>query len=711
MNARLLLAAAVVLPLVTAGCRGCDDQTNKVKAVLTVSPTSLDFGQVKVGDSGEGIVKLTSQSQTSVVISGITVEDGSIPGSAAAYTVVDAPEVVPTLGNATFSVRFAPTALQAYDATLVVASNDPDHPRIEVALNGEGAHPVMTVTPECDPAQKCRGTAVVDPPSLDFGAEPLSRAVPIPVTQLPRVTVVNESEVALVLSKIAIEGEDPTAFILEGGGAQEDAMTLDAGAGVSLSIRFKPTSEQQTDYRAELVLQGDDPDHPEVRVPLTGTLGPNLPPQVCANISKVKPGIGSGQLNYDTAADWAPLLVPPPGGYDFTNTRNIDPKATVTFSAFSNATDDSTCTTDPEDLRQGLVYKWEMTQWPGGGKKVKLAGDTSPIASLTAPAASGAYEVDLTVTDAQGHSTTVPIRFAVVIKEDLVVQLSWDGHDRAYAGVDLDVHLVRPSSAVDPKNPFSGVFSYFEEGPDQDTSGDVNGFSNQYLSRPGVSALLGFHWGDEPDTSDDPRLNLDDLGNGELYENVSLNFPEHDPDCATQACRYKVFVHYFKDGRNHPSAPSCNTGGTCTDGTRCDCSASSDRCVFNDAPKGAAANGPGKCFEAPEPVVRIFFKGDPNPAAVIPLQIFAQPDDLRIGAPCQMLYVADVVWPARNSAPPDGGTGPQPTVEVKGADAEGRISNPELSRFGIRLQGGLECTANVAQGGSSLENWFSEEPL
>ena len=45
-----------------------------------------------------------------------------------------------------------------------------------------------------------------------------------------------------------------------------------------------------------------------------------------------------------------------------------------------------------------------------------------------------------------------------------------------------------------------------------------------------------------------------------------------------------------------------------------------------------------------------------------------------------------------------------------GADANGKIVAPEITRYGIRLQGGLECTANIAYGSSSLDNWYAPEP-
>jgi hypothetical protein len=81
-------------------------------------------------------------------------------------------------------------------------------------------------------------------------------------------------------------------------------------------------------------------------------------------------------------------------------------------------------------------------------------------------------------------------------------------------------------------------------------------------------------------------------------------------------------------------------------------------------------------------------------------------DDLTIGAPCQMLYVADVVWPAKNDAgtAPDGGPG-LARIVVKGADGTGRVVSPLWTRFGFRQQGSLQCSPD-----DSIRSWYSKQP-
>jgi hypothetical protein len=452
-----------------------------------------------------------------------------------------------------------------------------------------------------------------------------------------------------------------------------------------------------------VVIESDDPSRPQVVVSLAGRLRDNLPPRLCANLTRVQPGDGSALIRYDSPEDWAPLLVPPNTGYDFTATRDVQPKSVVTFSAHSSA-DTTTCTTDPEDERIGLTYSWELIAWPAGSNKPAVAGAGSPTASM-APIATGLYELRLQVKDAQDHLSQTTLRFAVALKQDLVVQLSWNAVTAASTGIDLDLHLVRPS-ATTPGVDFAGAFDPFDVA--DGTSGDINGYAvSAILGAPGAG--LDFDWG-QPGAPDDPRLNIDDVGFSGQLENISLNYPENDPACATADCAYKVMVHYYKDARTTGSTGNCqvtNAGG-CVDGAACNCPSGS-RCVALTAEKGTAPSGNGKCYVAPQPVVRIFFKSSAVPAEVIPLDTLNPQNPVEVGAPCQLLYIADVIWPAK-----DGSTGTAPRVVIQGTDPgqpgdeAKRLVAPKLARFGIRQTDSLQCSPNTGSGGQ--DDWYAQEP-
>jgi hypothetical protein len=340
-------------------------------------------------------------------------------------------------------------------------------------------------------------------------------------------------------------------------------------------------------------------------------------------------------------------------------------------------------------------------------------GSTAPIGSATtatptlAPVITGTYTVQFTATDAEGYSTSTTLTFDVVLKRDLVVQLSWNTPDGGYPGVDLDLHLIRPSSA-DAGDPFSGAFSYFNESPTGMTSGDINGKSkNQLNGNPGFN----FAWGDQS-IADAPTLDADDTGSGPLVENIALNYPENDPLCANQSCDYKVMVHYFQDHRIAGSPPQCTVSAGCLDGDSCNCGDPATACVANTADAGQPATGSGLCYVAPTPEIRVYIKANPIPRAVIPLDTLAPPNPVPVGAPCEIWYVADVIWPSRafvaDAGPfTDGGFPAQ--VIAWGADA-GRVVSPRLSRFGQRQPGGLACSPDIVQGNSITPNWYGPEP-
>lgn len=705
---RTPMVLGIVFVLVASGCR-CGSGVSAVKPSLTVSPASVDFGQVKNGEAQARTLTFEARTQAAVAIASIALEPGTAAGGVEGFTLGTRPTSVDPFGKVTMPITFRPTQLVQYQATLVVTSDDPEKPIVRVPLVGEGARPIIAVTPVCERAQQCTGTVTVTPPSIDFGQEPLVRPTPTPASQLPGAVITNDGPVPLSVKRVAIEGPDAAAFTF----AQTEATPweLMPGEGRTPQLRFRPTSAAQGSYQAQLVVESEDPERPRIAVALRGALLPNQPPRVCFNVTRVTPPpTGGGPRDYASQASWAPLLVPPMSGYDFTLTRDIRPGELVQLSALSDAVDASTCTTDPETGRANLTWSWRLVSVPMGARVPALAGASTPNLQFR-PVVTGDYELELTVSDGMAQ-TVVTGRLACAVKQDLVVQLEWTGFD----GVDLDLHLVRPSAATSG-DPFSGAFQFFDaptaDGGASQTSGDLNG----YAARTVLPTIAGanFNWG-EPGSLDDPTLNLDNTGmsgagpGGDLIENISLDNPEHDARCATSPCRYKVLVHYFRDDRmSSPLACTVDGGTGCRDGERCACAGAGERCVAESAPIGDAGVGPGKCFVAPTPTVRIFVKGARTPAAVIPLQGLAPPDEVAIGGPCQMWSVAEIVWPPRSAlgSLPDGGT-PLPTIAVTGQADGGAIVSPAFGRFGYRPMGGsLRCSPDLTINGAS---WFGQNP-
>jgi hypothetical protein len=675
--------------LVFASDCTCGSKVTKVAPSLGVTPVGLDFGQVKTGHAAQATLTLSARTDAPVTLSGIKLE------TAEGFTLGPLPTGIDALGQAQVLVTFAPTALQAYAGTLVITSNDAESPTLRVPIVGEGAKPILEVTPECLTARGCTAMAALTPPSIDFGLTPLTQVTPVDASKLPTVNIVNSGPVALTVASAVFAGADAAAFSLAGNSTFPPAgLVLEPGEGRNLQLQFKPTAASKLSYAGQLVIASDDPDHPTVAVALRGALAPNAAPVVCANLVRAVPAsTGDGPRDYSSATQWAPLLVAPAAGYDFTLTRDVRPGDLAVFSALSDSSNAAACTSDPEDGRTGLTYAWRIVTAPVGAAGLAFSGASTAQAQLR-PVVTGQYSLELSVKDAQLQETTVQIRFAVAVRQDLVVQLQWLG----FSDVDLDLHLVRPSAEP---------FSFFNSGTASKTSGDLNGYA-AHLVRSNPGAGYDFDWG-QPGSADDPTLNLDDTGSGPLLENISLNFPENDSACATASCIYGVYVHSFNDQRlSAPSGCFLDASPGCHDGEACHCP-QTQRCVADSAPIGDAGIGTGKCFVAPQPVVRLFLKGDLAPAKVIPLQTLAPPDLLAVGAPCQMLHVADISWPAKSAigSLPDGGT-PAPIITVPGADGTGRVSSPAITRFGYRQAGGsLQCSPDLTVG---TVQWYSAQP-
>jgi hypothetical protein len=622
--------------LLVLACHG--QQVQQIAPAVAVDATARDFGAVRVGTTVTLSIDVQSVSKADLMVGATVTGDG--------FTVMSAPSTVTGLGSDSVVLAFSPAAAMPYAGMLTLTTNDMMHPSLDIPLAGHGAFGALAVTAICNPAAHCEAMVMNGPPGITFAPEPFVRLEPVVPSALPALTLRSAGEVPVVLEQLAISGG---AFSWVGNATVPDGgLSLAPDASVTLPLRFTPTSDTQLAYAGAAAITTDVS---TVMVPLSGQLRPNLPPRVCFNLVQVVPADGSPPRNYPS--DGSP---PPDGGYDFTATRDVPPRAELQLSALSDPNDESTCTYDPDDGRLGLTWQWQILSQPSGSTPVALAGADTPVVSLRAFAV-GRYVVQLTVTDSEMNSTTALGAFTVALKSDLLVQLEWGG----FAGVDLDLHLIRPGAA-----PFS--------------PGDLNGYSLTATPDAG-----DFDWG-LPGPLDDPHLNIDDTGSGPLLENISLDKPENDPACAGAPCVYQVQVHYFRDARMHASLPACAVSGGCHDGETCNC-AGADVCVASSAPIGSAASGAGVCLPPVNPVVRLFFRGATTPAQEIPLP----PGVLTLGAPCELMHVADVVWQARGS---DGGIGV--------ADAGAAIT-----RYGFRQAGNLQCAPDTTRSGRP---WYGLEP-
>jgi hypothetical protein len=100
---------------------------------ISVSPASLNFGQVVVGSTGDRTLTVSNLGTQTLNVSSLTPSDP-------AFSVVSptTPFSVAPGNNALVTLRFTPAAVMIYNGNLQIASNDPDESNISVPLSGQG---------------------------------------------------------------------------------------------------------------------------------------------------------------------------------------------------------------------------------------------------------------------------------------------------------------------------------------------------------------------------------------------------------------------------------------------------------------------------------------------------------------------------------------------------------------------------------------------
>ncbi|GAB4255676.1 choice-of-anchor D domain-containing protein [Deferrisoma sp.] len=207
-----------------------------------VVSSSLDFGQVRLGEKKTLTATIQNDGPGVLEVSGPSVVLGDEEAEAAPFEVAlgeNCGAVSP--GEAcSITVTFSPTARVAYEASLSVTTNDPEYPEGTVVLTGTGVAPKV---------------AVVSPNDLkiDFGETTIGS------TAEQTLTVKNDGNADLSLG---FETSSP-AFTV----TPEEA-TLVPGQTRDITVRFAPTVAGG--YEGSLTLTTNDPDQGSETIALEG---------------------------------------------------------------------------------------------------------------------------------------------------------------------------------------------------------------------------------------------------------------------------------------------------------------------------------------------------------------------------------------------------------------------------------------------------------
>ena len=215
---------------------------------ISVSPTTVDFGSVIIGNTSAQTVTVTNAGSATLNVGTLAVTgDYSTANdncSGSAVAVGD---------NCTVDVVFAPSTATVLTGTLSIPSDDPDTAVVDVALSGTGVAPQPDIT--------------VSTTSVDFGSVTVGDTADSQV-----VTVTNDGTADLNITSVS-SLSDPFST------TDGCTGTLAPTESCAVTVNFAPSAVGT--FSDSLVITSDDPDEASVTVSVSGEsveLGANQPP-------------------------------------------------------------------------------------------------------------------------------------------------------------------------------------------------------------------------------------------------------------------------------------------------------------------------------------------------------------------------------------------------------------------------------------------------
>jgi uncharacterized protein (TIGR03382 family) len=237
----------------------------------TLSPASLAFGDVTVGQAVTKTATVGNTGAASLSVSGVTPCDS---GNSAALSVTPtAAFSVGAGGTQVLTVRFAPTATGAAAGCWNVATNDPGHLTLQLRASGNG----VAVPPPTAPS------ATLSPTSLAFGD------VTVGQSATKTATVGNTGSAALAVSGVtACDATNAASLSV----TPTAAFGVAAGGSQVLTVRFAPAAAGAATGCWNIAT--NDPGHAtlQLRASGNGVAAPPPPTQSCGTCHAIPPATG-----------------------------------------------------------------------------------------------------------------------------------------------------------------------------------------------------------------------------------------------------------------------------------------------------------------------------------------------------------------------------------------------------------------------------------
>ena len=271
-------AQGATLPLVIAFGESRSQAVNLPIAGVTVQPgridvgpVGLDFGEVNVGQSMNGALTVRNVGAGSLTVNSINTDN-------ARFAVVSPPtpfSVAPG-SQRMITLSFQPTAVGRVDASALIGSDDPLNPTVTIPLLGHGVGGASA------------GSLSVSTTSLAFGSVNLGQSADLSLT------LSNTGGADLTVN--AIMSSDPQFSAVFAGSPSGTPFTLDAGAELTLAVRFQPSSAGM--HNATLSVSSNDTASPIVNISMTGEGAGGGAPGITLNFNSVTyGGVSVGRTN------------------------------------------------------------------------------------------------------------------------------------------------------------------------------------------------------------------------------------------------------------------------------------------------------------------------------------------------------------------------------------------------------------------------------
>lgn len=202
-------------------------------AGVSVSPASLNFGNVNVGQNSTQNITLTNTGNASAVVNAAT-----ISGNGFSLNGLTVPLTIGAGQSVSFSVEYASTAAGAASGSLAISSSASANP-VTIALSGTGAQAQVAATPA----------------SASFGN------VTTGTTNTQSIQLKNAGNAALSFSQVTVSG---TGFNVTG---LSTASTIPAGGSISFNVAFTPMSAASSTGSIVLSTNGSPA---QLTIPLNG---------------------------------------------------------------------------------------------------------------------------------------------------------------------------------------------------------------------------------------------------------------------------------------------------------------------------------------------------------------------------------------------------------------------------------------------------------